>query len=78
MVCAVMDFAMSKYCSKLLQYFMNSQKLIQLSKLGFDSDRMLLCPSSQLKPHFERLPSSKLKENLIGIDLGFLLLTMCY
>ena len=48
MVCAVMDFAMSKYCSKLLQYFMNSQKLIQLSKLGFDSDRMLLCPSSQL------------------------------
>lgn len=26
--------------------------------------------------HFERLPSSKLKENLIGIDLGFLLRRM--
>lgn len=39
MVCAVIDFAMSKYCSKLLQYFMNSQKLTQLSKLGFNFDR---------------------------------------
>lgn len=35
MVCAVMDFAMSKYCSKLLQYFMNSQKLIQLHGVKF-------------------------------------------